>query len=123
VQLVLDVSTRCGGARRRVRTASSTRCASGFIARSLSALNRLDARGRGRRRRRSPRCRDELVDRSKGGHQIGPDTVGAVPRRARSGRRRARRIRRRRLAPSWQEHHAEDGEPETLRRRDPRGDR
>ena len=62
---------------------------------------------------------DELVELVEGGHQIGAHTVDAVLGTLEAGARRARRVRRGRLAAPRQEDRAEDRHAEGIRRLGP----
>ena len=111
--------TRSPPSSRASATACSTRCATGCSCTISLRGNRLTLEGDDEHVAAARAVVDELVELVEGGHEIGPDTVGAVARRARPGRGHPRGLRRRRLAPPRQEDRAEDGEPEALRRRDP----
>ena len=84
--------------------------------------NRLTLEGDEENVREARAVLDELVELVEGGHAIGAGTVDAVLGALEREPRPARRLRRRRLAPPRQEDHAEDGEPEALRGRDPQLD-
>ena len=75
---MLDVSNEVAAELAGSRTASSTRCASASAARSRCAGNRLTLGGDDEHVAAARAVVDELVELVEGGHQIGPDTVGAV---------------------------------------------
>ena len=107
--------------------ASATACSSALRERLDCTIrlrgNQLTLEGDDARRRRGARGRRRARRAGRGRPRDRPEHGRRRPRRARPGRGHPRRLRRRRLAAPRQEDRAEDGEPEALRRRDPRATR